>query len=187
MGYRKGMNPYKINGEITTIYITTKEGVQYEVLIDTEDLAKVSEMNTSWTIKYSKSKRDIYARTTRYLGKIDGKYKNESIYMHLLISGVNSKDKKYVDHINHNTLDNRKCNLRITSNDENTKNRKDKNINNKSGYRNVFWSNTENKWIVSLCKNYKRILIGKYDDAHEAGRIAKEAREKYYGEFKGIG
>ena len=56
----------------------------------------------------------------------------------------------YIDHINHNTLDNRLENLRITINNKNSKNRRHKNSNNKTGYRNVFYNSAIDKYTVSL-------------------------------------
>jgi len=81
-------------------------------------------------------------------------------------------------------LDNREINIREASNEENIKNRKSKNSNNTSGYRNV-----------SLIDGFYRIQIQidgknhrfseKFDDVDKAGLFAKKMREKYYGEFSG--
>ena len=95
------------------------------------------------------------------------------------------KENIHVDHINHDGLDNRKCNLRVTTVSENDHNRKGKNITNKSGYRNVCWSKRDDGWLVTLRINYKQARLGVFDDVHEAGRFAEEMREKYYGEFAG--
>ena len=92
-----------------------------------------------------------------------------------------------VDHINGNTFDNRKTNLRIVEDSNNLTNRKSKNSNNKSGYRNVCWSKSESKWLVQLQINGKNTVLGKFDDVDEAGRFAEEMRQKYYGEFAGKG
>jgi hypothetical protein len=46
------------------------------------------------------------------------------ISMHRLIMGVERNDKRKVDHINHNTLDNRKENLRVCTNQQNSWNHK---------------------------------------------------------------
>lgn len=90
-----------------------------------------------------------------------------------------------VDHIDHDTLNNRKYNLRVVERKNNNKHRKSKNKNNKSGYRNVFWNTRESKWIVQLQINGKNTRLGKFDNIDEAGRFAEEMRQKYYKEFKG--
>lgn len=96
---------------------------------------------------------------------------------------MNTNKNEYVDHKNHNTIDNRKNNLRVTRNDKNTKNRKSKNSNNTSGYRNVSWVN--NKWIVQLQIKGKNKVLGKFDDINKAGKFAEKMRKKYYGDFAG--
>jgi len=98
---------------------------------------------------------------------------------------MKASDGYVVDHKNHNQLDNRKENLTITEHYNNSTNRKSRNSNNQSGYRNVFWNSNLEKWQVSLCKNYKTIIVGYFDDVHEAGSAASKARQEYYGEYKG--
>ena len=96
--------------------------------------------------------------------------------------GAEGKD---VDHINNNTLDNRKCNLRISEHKHNTRNRHGKNSNNKSGFRNVSWDGY--RWIVQLQINGKNTILGKfpYEQLEEAGTFAEQMRQKYYGEYAG--
>ena len=60
-----------------------------------------------------------------------------------------------VDHKNSNTLDNRKSNLRVVPDCNNSMNRKSRNRNNTSGYRNVSWNKNDNKWLVQLQINKK--------------------------------
>lgn len=91
-----------------------------------------------------------------------------------------------VDHKVRNGLDNRKDNLRITQRDTNEQNRKSKNINNTSGYRNVSYDKSTNKYLVQLQIDGKNKCLGRFDDIEEAGKYAKEMREKYYGEYKGF-
>ena len=97
-----------------------------------------------------------------------------------------SKGEK-VDHIDHNTFDTRKKNLRISINEQNTKNRKGKNSNNTSGYRNVFWNSKDQRWMVVLQIDKKSKCFGrfKYDELEKAGDLAEEMRQLYYGEFAG--
>jgi len=114
-----------------------------------------------------------------------GKQKNTTEKLHTIIIGRENSIGMDVDHINHKNYDDRKCNLRISPHLKNTKNRKSKNTNNSSGYRNVFWNTAKGKWSVYISQNYKQIHIGDYDDVDIAGVAAETARQKYYGDYAG--
>ena len=123
---------------------------------------------------------------TVYLSNVKGEKANTLIQLQTVIIGRENIPEGYdIDHINHDTLDNRKCNLRVISHADNNLNRKGKNTNNKSGYRNVFWNSGANKWQVSLSRNYRRVYSAQFDDVNEAGMDAERARKKYFGEFAG--
>lgn len=92
------------------------------------------------------------------------------------------KNKKVqVDHQNRNGLDNRRNNISLVNNQQNSINR-NMNKNNKTGIRNVCFF--DNQYIIQLQINGKNKVLGKTKDLEEAGRIAKKMREKYYGELK---
>ena len=96
---------------------------------------------------------------------------------------MNCPEYMVVDHINHNPLDNRKCNLRVCTQDDNMKNQK-KRINNTSGYTGVYWHKNTNKWIARITVNKKHIYLGCYDNLEEAIEVRKKAEEKYFCEYK---
>ena len=75
--------------------------------------------------------------------------------------------------------------MRIVENESYTQNRKGKNKNNKSGYRNV--SKSGNTWIVQLQVDGKNTILGRFslEQLDEAGKFAEEMRQKYYGEYAG--
>ena len=84
-----------------------------------------------------------------------------------------------VDHINHNTLDNRKSNLRIVSISENTQNLKEVRKNNTSGVRGVYYSTKRKRWVAQLNINKKKIHVGCFTDIKDAEIAIKNARKKY--------
>ena len=172
-------NDYFINSDVTTLRITNKKGRIINVLIDTEDLEKIKEYNWSagWRGGYQKR---YYIQYSDYS---TGKCK--SILLHKFIMDV--WDNREVDHIDHDSLNNRKYNLRPSEVKNNAKNRKGKNSNNKSGYRNVCWHKHDNCWAVQLQINGKNKVLKRFrpNQLEEAGKYAEEMRKKYYGEYAG--
>ncbi|KAF6633868.1 MULTISPECIES: hypothetical protein [unclassified Paenibacillus] len=174
---------YEILGDTTQFTFVQKNGNVVQSYIDTEDLESVLNFKYRWHPHYHKCKRDFYIEATVYMGIVDGKPKYHILSQQRFI--MNANKGEYVDHISHNTRDNRKLNLRVTEASKNLRHRSGKNSNNKSGYRNVCWM--YNKWVVQLQLNGKNTKLGSFDDVHEAGRFAKEMREKYYKGFSGKG
>jgi len=89
---------------------------------------------------------------------------------------------EFLDHINGIPTDNRIENLRIATKQENSRNR-GRHSNNTSGFKNVSWHKTHNKWGVSINVNCKKKHFGYYDDWELADLVAIEARDKYHGQF----
>jgi hypothetical protein len=105
---KKGFNDYKIFDDYTIIYLKKNNGEIIETIIDTEDLQRLIELDYSWHARWAENIEGYYARTTlRKDGKING-----TIPLHKLI--MNAPKGVYVDHEDHNGLNNRKVNLRIT-------------------------------------------------------------------------
>ena len=102
------------------IYYINNKVKKGEVLLDDEDYEMVKDLNIS--INDVSSKNTRYARITnkKYLGKINGKY--EYIHLgsqplHRLIMGLDDFkiDKRIVNHIDGNGLNNQKSNLEIST------------------------------------------------------------------------
>lgn len=90
-----------------------------------------------------------------------------------------------VDHINGDTLDNRRENMRLCSRLQNGRNRK-RPKNNTSGFKGVWWNKTCNKWEAEIRVNNKRIYLGHYSDPEEAARAYDEAAVEHFGDFAKI-
>ena len=185
MANKKGNN-YIIDEEngIAKIELTRKDGTVLWTKIDLEDLDRVINFPYTWSAKYDPDLEQYYVEATVHRKLIEEGY-SKAMKLHKFVMNVN--DDRVVDHINHDTLDNTKTNLRVISHSNNSTNRKSRNSNNKSGYRNVCWDKKCNKWIVQLTINKKTKCLGKfeYDELDKAGQFAEEMRQKYYGEFAG--
>ncbi|MGD2095085.1 MAG: HNH endonuclease [Phycisphaerales bacterium] len=107
--------------------------------------------------------------------------KQMTTMMHRVI--MNTPEGMFVDHINHNGLDNRKANLRLATRAENNRNVRCLKKNNSSKYRGVWHDKRYNKWRAQISINRKKKHLGYFKDEKEAGMAYDKAAKKYYGEF----
>lgn len=91
-----------------------------------------------------------------------------------------------IDHINRNPLDNRKCNLRLCTQQQNSWN-KGISPKNKVGYRGVYFNTRDNKWISQISVNRKNKILGKFDSPEDAYDARLIAEKEMFGEFAPIG
>lgn len=173
-------NKYEIRGEVTAIFLKNRKGEVFETLIDTEDLEKVKKENLSWNLKWDKVLEQYYCKAGRYLG-VNSKPRYKTIHLHAFVLDFKMQ---HIDHINHDTLDNRKSNLRDTTAQKNLFNRKGANKNTSTGVRNVSFCKTTGKYLVQLQINRKNVVFGRFNDLEEAKACAEENRAKYYGNEK---
>lgn len=92
-------------------------------------------------------------------------------------------DGTHVDHINRNTLDNRKCNLRICTSQENKRNqvcRKDS----ISGYKGVGYYKNTGTYVVRINTDLgNRITLGWFTDPVEGAKVYDRKAIELFGEF----
>lgn len=101
--------------------------------------------------------------------------------MHRLILNIDDKEL-LVDHINGDKLDNREENLRIATRAENGRNR-DRQSNNKSGFKGVSWNKQFMKYRAQIMFNNKTTYIGLYTNPIEAAKAYDLKAKELFGEF----
>lgn len=88
---------------------------------------------------------------------------------------------KEVDHINGNPSDNRICNLRAATHQQNIANGK-RRINNTSGKKGVH-KHFDGRWRARITVDYKTIHLGLFDSVDDAHAAYMHAAKQHYGEF----
>jgi len=102
----------------------------------------------------------------------------KTVMLHRFILELSNEDGK-VDHINHNGLDNRKCNLRVVSNSHNASNRAP--YSSKSKYKGVRPRNK--KWEAFITHNKKQRYLGVFSTEEDAARAYDYHASTLFGEF----
>lgn len=153
----KKVNTYEVFDDYIKLW--DSKHINYS-LIDTEDLPKVTKYC------FFKDRGGYFIANT----VIDGR--KTTIKLHRLI--MKAPFGMQVDHLNHITWDNRKCNLRICTNQENSRNKVSK------GYS--YWKYGK-KWEAYIFVDYKKIHLGYFNTENEARKARREAEVSYFGDF----
>lgn len=136
-----------------------KNNIILKTLFDIEEIEKINKYK--WHLHYNK-------RFKRYDVCANSHFKNGK-RQYLIFSRfvMSCPDNMVIDHINHNTLDNRKCNLRVCTQFENNLNK----TNNTSGCPGVCWDKTRKKWHVM----FKNKNLGRFETFEDAVKVRKQA------------
>ena len=134
-------------------------------------------MQWKWCARWSPKTRSYYA--LRSMPRKDG---HHQVYMARVILGLGSGDKRLGDHRNHDTLDNRRCNLRIATRVENGRNVRVLSSN-KSGVPGVCFHRRRCIWMARIRVDGKFINLGQTKIFEEAVTLRREAEKLYFGEF----
>ncbi len=146
----------------------------YDVLIDNEDYDK---------IKLKKWKVRIKDGYPIVVSSYYDKKKRNSNYINMARFLMSVTDNKIdIDHINHNTLDNRKSNLRKSTHQENMFNQIIRS-NNTSGFKGVSYDLRRKKYRAYIMFNAKQIWLGYYKNKKKAALKYNKKAIELFGEF----
>ena len=140
-------------------------------IVDSEDYEALSKYK--WHAAKSSAGYTYYVR--RQINKENKKY---LMPIHRQIMGLVPEDKRQVDHINGNGLDNRKANLRICTLQENNCN-KNKYKKGTSIYKGVSWNKSREKWRAII----RREHLGFFKTEHEAAKVYDIKAKELFGEY----
>lgn len=139
--------------------------------IDTEDIEKCK--NLKWYLKISKNNKP-YAQ-----------HRVGRIHLSHFVLGINKKQldkqKMEVDHIDGDSLNNRKSNLRIVTHKKNMQNQTKNPSNNSSGRIGVVWNKLNENWMAQIKINQKHIHLGCFENFDDAVTAREDAEIKFFG------
>lgn len=178
------------NGETKSCgHLKCQHGRQYKtnkiVMYDTYGVIYCSDEQFYFDIEDYKYIQDKYWYSDDY-GYLTHAYTidKKTYYerFHRIVMNVLENKNIYVDHINKNTHDNRKQNLRLCTHQENDRNN---NLykNNTSGVIGVSYINEKKKWRASITHNRQTIFLGYFENKNDAIKARVKAEENYFKEF----
>lgn len=184
-----GLGVMENTSVVNVIGVTKKNGDYFritmkQIQLTQNKLALVDNENfeylNQWKWYYMTYRNRGYAVRAIYLGGGAKNCKLKRIWMHRLV--MNAPDNVRVDHIDNDSLNNTRVNLRFCSNQENAFNQ-GLAKNNKSGYRGVSWHKNHKRCYANIRINNKLKFLGSFQDSKDAASIYNLAAKKYFGEF----
>lgn len=107
----------------------------------------------------------------------------KEIRMHNIL--IKHKKRNFIDHIDHNGLNNQKSNLRVCTKQQNNMNK----LPMKGGtskFLGVCWSQRAKKWRSTITHNGKNIHIGYYANEVDAAKAYNAMAKELFGEFANL-
>lgn len=138
-------------------------------IIDADDTEKVAPYK--WRFHCG------YVQAYKYNSKTRKSY---AVHMSHII--LPCPDGMFIDHINRNKLDNRRCNLRVVTRSQNNANRRCFS-NSKSQYKGVIRSKKTGWWEAAIRKDGKQISLGSYETEIAAASAYNDYARRMWGEY----
>jgi AP2 domain/HNH endonuclease len=172
--YSKAVNRFEHRADGTTVIFLEHKKKILECVIDTADYSLVK--GHRWYaksvhyIKKYKAAETYYARAARLSASME----------HLLLPPV---DGKTIDHIDRNSLNNKRSNLRYATPAQQTMNQRRANPTKTSKYRGVSWNKNTQKFRTIITLQGKKTHVGLYESEEDAARAYDAAAIQHFGEF----
>ena len=112
---------------------------------------------------------------------LNGNWRNLSLHQAVMRAGG-----VFVDHIDHDGLNCRKFNLRLTSYVGNNQNATKGRKRHKSIYRGVSWDSSKWRWVARIQSGSKKVFVGYFKDENDAARAYNEKAKELHGEYASL-
>lgn len=146
---------------------------RYRTVIDEDDYDRVMRMN--WAPQPSGLSVYAFTSSLKYIPK-------QHQLLHRYI--IRTQPDEMVDHINGDTLDNRKANLRIVSAAENTRNRRRPTFAGKtSKFKGVHWDGSRERWVAVIKCDGVSSPLGVFSHEEDAARAYDRAAVELFGQY----
>lgn len=145
------------------------KGVILTIIVDADVLDLIKQWR--WSVSTCSGMKYVV-----HSSSIKGGKPKKTIYLHRYIMGAITFEQK-VDHINGDTLDNRRENLRVTSSVVNVLNRIHTNSNNTSGVRGIAWSKQKQLWRARIKVRNRCLHLGHFKTVDSAAKVVQECHK----------
>jgi len=164
--------PLQINAD-GTAFVPLTRGLF--AIIDAADAPLVAQYN--WHAAWGKATSGVVTWSARTNAPNEkGGYK--PLYLHTFLTSWSR-----VDHKDGNELNNRRSNLRPTSQQQNCFNRRKISKPTSSSHKGVSWNKHRSNWRSVICVSGKSKLLGNFKTELEAAEAYRKAASEMHGEF----
>lgn len=146
----------------------------YSAIVDDEDYSLVSQFHWHALVKPNRVCAALSKNHEKQFG---------TIYMHRIL--MKPPKNMVVDHINHDALDNRRCNLRVCTHSQNHANqrKRKKNSSRFKGVRYSHYQQGKKRWEALIGWKGRQRFIGKFNNEEDAAIAYNVAAQLFFGPF----
>lgn len=149
-----------------------------EIPLSREQVALVDSADYDWLTQY-KWCLDHNGYVCRMVNEGDYRHRRK-VLLHRFI--LDAPSHLQVDHINHCLLDNRRCNIRLVTREQNRANSRP-NRNGTSRYKGVYWHKPTGRWYATINVSGGKQHIGSYASEADAAAAYNQKAAEAWGQY----